>query len=74
MDVLAFNIGVFGEDGEVGGLKEDVELLGDDFVAIVFLGRGVGILDAARGDVTGVVPFETSFAAQFVVEVAVESS
>lgn len=65
-DVLVFNDGVLEEDGEMGGLREEVELVGDDLVPIVFRGSGVGIFDAARGDVTGVViVFGTSFAIQF---------
>lgn len=70
--VLDFSDGVLGEDGEVGGLREEVELVGEDFVPIVLRGRGVGILDAALGDVTGVI-FWTSFEVQFEVEV-VDSS
>lgn len=66
--VLDLSDGVLGEDGEVGGLREDVELVGEDFAPIVLRGRGVGILDAALGDVTGVL-FWTSFAVQFEVEV-----
>ena len=64
-----------GDDGETGGLLgEDTELVGDDFTPTVFRGSGVGILDGVRGDVTGVVAFATSFAAQFEVEVALDSS
>lgn len=48
-------IGAFGEEGETGGLRDDVELVGDDLLLIVFRGSGVGILDADLGDVTGVV-------------------
>lgn len=51
--------GVLGEDGEMGGLREDVELVGDDLAPIVFRGSGVGILDSARGEVTEAV-FGTS--------------
>ena len=74
-DVLVFNDGVLEEDGEMGGLREEVELVGDDLVPIVFRGSGVGIFDAARGDVTGVViVFGTSFAIQFEAEVALDSN
>lgn len=72
-DDLIFSVGVFGEDGEMGGLRDDVELVGDDLAHIVFRGRGVGILDAARGDVTGVV-FGTSFAEQLEADVTLDSN
>lgn len=72
-DVLDFRDGVFGEEGETGGLRDDVELVGDDLLPIVFRGSGVGIFDAARGDVTGVV-FVTSFEEPFEAEVALDSS
>ena len=72
-DGLHFMNSIFGEDGETGGLREDVELVGDDLVAIAFRGSGVGILDAARGDVTGVV-FVASFTGQTEAEVALGSN
>lgn len=70
--VLGFMDGVLGDEGETGGLREDVELVGDDLVPTVFRGSGVGILEAARGDVTGVV-FAISFARPFVAEVVFSS-
>lgn len=66
---LTFAAGIFGDEGEIGGLREDVELVGDDFALTILRESGVGILEADRGEVTGVV-FVDSFAGQVGDEVA----
>lgn len=58
----------FGEDGEVGGLAEDTELVGDDFAGTVLRGSGVGIFE------TTLVAFEVSWFGQVMLTLLVDDS